>query len=95
MSSRVSLTSLGEGASLALVGQPSTNGITIKIPYGVDVLLHQTVSHPIISNWVGLEVCPYSYFWRCGYFRGPSMSFVTTDEFLTGATKITSRISVS
>ena len=94
MSSRASLTSLGEGASLALVGQPSTNGIN-KNTLGVDVLLHQTVSHPIISYWVGLEVCPYSYFRWCGYFRGPWMSFVTTDEFLMRATKITSRISVS
>ena len=40
VSSGVSLTSWGEGASLALVGQPSSDGITIKIPYGVDVLLH-------------------------------------------------------
>ena len=29
-----------EGAPLALVGHPSSYGITIKIPYGVDVLLH-------------------------------------------------------
>ena len=29
----------GDGASLALVGHPSSDGITIKIPYGVDVLL--------------------------------------------------------
>ena len=38
----VSLTSWGEGASLALafVCHPSSDGITIKIPYGVDVLLH-------------------------------------------------------
>ena len=35
-----SLTSWGEGASLALVGHPSSNGFKIKIPYGVDVLLH-------------------------------------------------------
>ena len=40
VSSGVSLTSWGEGASLALVGHPSSDGITIKIPYGVDVLLH-------------------------------------------------------
>ena len=39
MSSRVSLTSWGEGASLALVGHPFNDGITTKIPYGVDVLL--------------------------------------------------------
>ena len=47
MSSRVSLTSWGEGASLALVGHPSSDGIMIKIPYGVDVLLHCTPSFPI------------------------------------------------
>ena len=40
MSSGASLTSWGEGASLALVGHPSSDGIIIKIPSGVDVLLH-------------------------------------------------------
>ena len=40
MSSGASLTSWGEGASLALVGHPSSDGVTIKIPYTVDVLLH-------------------------------------------------------
>ena len=49
----VSLTSWGEGASLALVGHPSSDGVTIKIPYGVDVLLHRPASHPIFSYWVG------------------------------------------
>ena len=33
----VNLTSWG-GASVALVGHPSSDGVTIKIPYGVDVL---------------------------------------------------------
>ena len=28
----------GEGASLALVGHPSRDGVTIKMPYVVDVL---------------------------------------------------------
>ena len=42
-----------EGASLALVGHPSSDGVTIKISYGVDVLLHQPASHPIFSYWVG------------------------------------------
>ena len=46
MSSGVSLTSWGEGASLALVGHPSSDGITIKIPYGVDVSLHLPASYP-------------------------------------------------
>ena len=35
--SGASLTSWGEGASLALVGHPSSDGVTIKIPCGVDV----------------------------------------------------------
>ena len=33
-----SLTSWGEGVSLALVGHLSGDGVTIKKPYGVDVL---------------------------------------------------------
>ena len=47
-----SLTSWGQGASLALVGDPSSDGITIKMPYGVDVF-HQPDLHPIFSYWVG------------------------------------------
>ena len=35
---RDSLTSWGEGASLALVGHPPTDGVMIKMSYGVDVL---------------------------------------------------------
>ena len=31
---------MGKCASLTLVGHPSSAGFTIKIPYGVDVLLH-------------------------------------------------------
>ena len=38
VSSRASLTSWTEGASLALVGSSSSVGVTIKMPYGVDVL---------------------------------------------------------
>ena len=53
MSRGASLTSWGEVASLALVGHPSSDGVMIKIPYGVDVLLHEPGSHPIFSNWVG------------------------------------------
>ena len=45
-------TSWGEGASLALVGHASSDGITIKMPYGVN-LLHRPASHPIFSYWVG------------------------------------------
>ena len=49
---RAILTSWGEGASLALVGHPSIYGITIKMPYGVDVL-YRPALHPIFSYWVG------------------------------------------
>ena len=38
----------GEKVPLALVGHPSSDGITIKIPYGVDVL-HRPASHPIFG----------------------------------------------
>ena len=37
VSSRVSLTSWGAGASSALAGQTSSDGVKIKMPYGVDV----------------------------------------------------------
>ena len=47
-----SRTSWGRGASLALVGLPSSDGITIKMPYGVDVL-HGPPLCPIFSYWVG------------------------------------------
>ena len=52
VSSGVSLTSWGEGASLALVSQPSSDGVKIKMPYEVDVL-HRPASHPIFSYWMG------------------------------------------
>ena len=48
MSSGDILTSFVEGVSLALVGHPSSDGTTIKMPYGVDVL-HRPASHPIFS----------------------------------------------
>ena len=38
MSSGASLTSWGEGASLAFVGDPSSDFVMIKMPYGADVL---------------------------------------------------------
>ena len=52
VSSRVSLTSWGEGASLALVGHPSGDGVTVKIYYGVDVFLHRPALYPIFPYWV-------------------------------------------
>ena len=45
VSSRASLTSWGEGAFLVLVGNPSSDGVTIKMAYGVDVLQWPS-SHP-------------------------------------------------
>ena len=50
VSSRASLTSWGEGASLALVGHPSDDGLTIKIPYGKDALLHRPALHHIARS---------------------------------------------
>ena len=32
---------------------------------------------------------PYNHFWWCGYYQGPWVSFVTTDEFSTRVLKIT------
>ena len=52
VSSRVSLTSLGEGVCYALGGHPYSHGIIIKILHGVVVLLHQPVFHSIFSYWV-------------------------------------------
>ena len=42
----------GEGVSLALVGHPYSDGVMIKMPYGVDVL-HRPALHSVFSNWVG------------------------------------------
>ena len=50
VSSGASFNSWGEGASLTLIGHPSSNGVTIKILYKVDVL-PQPASHPIFSCW--------------------------------------------
>ena len=46
------LTSCGKGASLALVGHLSNDGVTMMMPYGVDVL-HEPALHPNFSYWVG------------------------------------------
>ena len=35
-----------------------------------------------------MEVRPYSYFWRCRYFWGTWLSFLTTDEFSMRVTKL-------
>ena len=50
---RVILTLLREGAFLDLVDIPSSDGVTIKIPYGIDALLHRPVLHLIFFYWVG------------------------------------------
>ena len=46
------LPNMGEGASLALLVHPSSDGVTIKMSYGVDVL-HRPALHPIFSYWLG------------------------------------------
>ena len=58
MSSGARISSWGEGASIALVGHPSSGGITIKIPRGVDVLLHRPASHPhlFLLGWLKLNL---------------------------------------
>ena len=54
----VSLTSWGEATFLALVGHPSSDGVTIKLPHGVDVSLHQSAWHPILFllGWLKLNL---------------------------------------
>ena len=41
-----------KSVSLGLVGHPSSDGVTIKMSYGVDVL-DRPASHHIFSYWVG------------------------------------------
>ena len=56
--SRASLTSCGESASLALVGDPSSDGVMIKVPYGVDVL-HRCFTfapHLFLLGWLKLNL---------------------------------------
>ena len=52
VSSRVNLTSWGIGTTLALVDDLSSDSVTIKMSYRVDVL-HRPASHSIFSYWVG------------------------------------------
>ena len=47
---RVSLTSWGENAFSAMVDHTSRDSFIIKIPYRVDVSLHQPASHPVFSR---------------------------------------------
>ena len=53
MSSRVSRTSWGEGA---LEDQPYSDSVTIKIPYGLNVLLPQPASHLFLLDWLMLNL---------------------------------------
>ena len=53
VSSRASLTSWGEGASSALVSHPSSDGVTIKMHYGVEIFYIDQLRTPIFSYWVG------------------------------------------
>ena len=46
--SRASLTSWGEGASLALVGHP--DGVMIKMPYGVEIIYIRQLCTPSFPN---------------------------------------------
>ena len=50
--SRASLTSWGEVSSLALVDHTSGDGVTVKLPSGIDVLLHPPALHPILFCWL-------------------------------------------
>ena len=56
--SQVSLTSWGEDVPWALAGHSSSDGVTKKIPYGVNLLLHQPTSNLIFFCWVG-----YNWIW--------------------------------
>ena len=59
MASRVSLTSRGGGLSLALIGRPSSDGVTIKIPYGVDFYYtdqSRTQSYLFLLVWFKLNL---------------------------------------
>ena len=44
---------MGDGSSLALVGHPSSDAITIKINFGVDVLYIDQPRTPSFFYWVG------------------------------------------
>ena len=59
VSSRASLTSWGEGASLVLVGRhPSSSGVTIKMPYVVArcFTLTSFAPHLVLLGWLRLNL---------------------------------------
>ena len=55
MSSGVNLTSWEEGASLALVGYPSSDGVTINIPYGVVYYINQPHTPSFLTGLFKIE----------------------------------------
>ena len=65
MFSGASLSSWGEDAYLALVGCPSSDGVSITMDYGVDVL-HRPASYSIFSllGWLKLNLALLLDQWR-------------------------------
>ena len=53
MSSGASLTSWGEGASLALIGHPPSDGVTVKMPHGVWTSF---TPHLFLLGWLKLNL---------------------------------------
>ena len=63
-----SITSWGESASLVLVGHPSSDGVTIEIPYGVDVLLSTSLApHLFLLGWLKLNPREMNAGGNCGW----------------------------
>ena len=61
----ISLTSWGESPSLVMAGHPSSDGVTIKISYGVDVLLHQpALSYPRAAFLIGVIKTEFNFIVR-------------------------------
>ena len=57
VTSRASLTSWGEGAFLALFGDPYSDSVTIKMPYGVDVFTSTSFApHLFLLDWLKLNL---------------------------------------
>ena len=67
----------------------------LNLEVAIKKLLHQQVKILGYFYCHVVHVFSYSYFWWCGYFQGPWVSFVTTDEFSVKVIKITSRTVVS
>ena len=55
VSSGASLTSWGEGASLALVSHPSIDGVTIKMPHGVTFYIDWLCTPSLLIGLVKTE----------------------------------------